>query len=86
MVPKDIKFEPSNRQFKKYMVTFKYNGKPYKIHFGDIRYQHFKDSTGIGAFSHLNHNNLERKRRYYLRHGKTSDPTTSKYWSNKYLW
>jgi hypothetical protein len=86
MKPKDIKFYPSKRKFKKYMVTFTLNGEPYKIHFGDNRHEHFKDSTGLGTYSILDHNDPERKRRYYQRHGRTSDPTTAKYWSNKYLW
>lgn len=72
----------SSRYPKKYQITV--DGKT--IHFGDRRYQHYKDKTPIKAYSHLDHMDPERKRRYYARHGKTTDKRSAKYWANKLLW
>ncbi len=72
----------STRRFKKYMAVFP-DGK--KIHFGDNRYQQYRDSTKLKKYSHLNHSNKERRRRYYARHGRASFPS-AKWFSHKYLW
>lgn len=74
--------EKSNRKNKKYMVLTK-NG---VIHFGDSRYQQFKDR--IGDFKHLDHNDEKRKLLYYKRHGDkdTTNKESAKYWSHKILW
>lgn len=57
-----MRFEKSSRKNKKYMVEV--DGK--KVHFGDTRYQHYKDK--IGLYSHLDHLDKERRRRYRTRH------------------
>ena len=75
--------EKSTRQHKKYMAVFP-NGK--KVHFGDNRYQQFKDSTGLGVYSALNHGDSARRRRYYSRHGKHADKYSAKWFAHKYLW
>jgi len=72
----------STQQHKKYMVYV--NNK--WIHFGDNRYQQFKDSTPLKLYKHLDHGDPVRRERYYKRHGHTKDKNTAKYWSNKYLW
>jgi hypothetical protein len=64
------------------MAVFR-NGK--KIHFGDNRYQQFKDSTKIKLYKHLDHGDLKRKRSYYARHGK-APYHSAKWFSHKYLW
>ena len=46
----------STRKNKKYMV--KYNDK--WIHFGDTRYEHFRDKTPLKLFSYLDHNDDKR--------------------------
>lgn len=77
------------RKNKKYSVL-KYNNKTkqydYLLSFGDNRYEHFKDQTPLKLWSHLDHNDLERKKRYYQRHSKTNDKNSASYWSNKFLW
>lgn len=77
------------RKYKKYSVL-KYNKKTkewdYLLSFGDNRYQHYKDSTPLKLWSHLDHGNKERRKRYYQRHGTTTDKESATYWSNKYLW
>lgn len=72
----------STRRFKKYMVKV---GKEF-IHFGDTRFQHYKDKTPIKLYSNLDHLDKERRHRYYLRHGISNDKNSAKYWASKYLW
>lgn len=72
----------SSRKNKKYQITVGNK----TIHFGDSRYQQYRDQTPMRAFAHMDHNDMERKRRYYLRHGVTTERTSAKYWSNKLLW
>jgi|TARA_R100000479_G_scaffold159282_1_gene96407 hypothetical protein len=72
----------STRKYKKYMVLTKRG----IIHFGDKRYNQFKDK--LGAYKHLDHKDKERQKSYYARHGdkNTKDKETAKYWSHKCLW
>ena len=74
----------SKAKNKKYSVYIMKNNKKKLIHFGDKRYQHFKDK--LGHYSSLNHNDKKRKELYYKRHGKTHDKNTAKYWANRILW
>lgn len=85
-------FEKSTRKTKKYSVITP-SGK--KIHFGAINMQHYKDSTGLGLYSHLDHNDEERRKRYLARakgiKNKRGDktwenPETANYYSVKFLW
>ena len=72
----------STRKNKKYMVLTKSG----IIHFGDSRYQQFKDRLGL--YSKLDHNDPKRRERYYARHGERNlkDKERAKYWSHKILW
>tara|TARA_A100001015_G_C14678647_1_gene589810 strand:- start:66 stop:293 length:228 start_codon:yes stop_codon:yes gene_type:complete len=45
---------------------FYHEGKTY--HFGDSRYEQYKDSTGLGIYSHLDHMDKTRRSNYYKRH------------------
>jgi hypothetical protein len=74
----------SKSKNKKYSVYIIKNNKKRLIHFGDKRYQQYKDK--IGNYSSLDHNDKKRKELYYKRHGKTTDKNSAKYWSNKILW
>ena len=69
---------------KKYAVFVMKNGRKRKIHFGDSRYQQFKDK--IGEFSSLDHGDPKRRKLYFARHGRTTDKNTALYWSNRILW
>lgn len=89
MVLKFVKFEKAKAKNKKYSAILKNaeTGRIKKVNFGDKRYQHFKDKTGLGIYSHLNHGDPERRRRYRLRHAKTMTKKYSPSWfSAKYLW
>lgn len=72
MKEKILKFE-RGPNFKKYTayVQNKKTKKIRKIHFGDNRYQQYKDRTGVGLYSHKNHNTRKRMQRYFLRHSGT---------------
>ena len=71
-----------------------------KIHFGDSRYQQYKDRTPLGLYTHKNHGTRKRMQRYYSRHSGTKNRKTAinrevrkgnglynaKILSHKYLW
>ena len=86
-----MQFKKSTRKGKKYMVVV--DGKT--IHFGDSSMHQFKDSTGLGLYTHLNHND-EKRRASYLARAKGiknrqgeltwKDKNSANYYSVKYLW
>ena len=82
-------YEKSNKKFKKLMTTV--NGKV--IHFGDTRYKHHKDKTGI--WSNLDHNDKKRRENYLTRSAKQKDgkgnltkdnPLSANYHARRILW
>ena len=82
-------YEKSNRKNKKLMTVV--DGK--KVHFGDLRYGHFKDKTGI--HKSLDHNDPKRRKNYLTRtagiknkEGKlTKDlPSSANYHARRILW
>ena len=84
-------FKKSTRKNKKYMVNY---GDKW-IHFGDKRYQHFMDSTPLKLYSHMDHNDYERRKNYRDRargitnkYGELTydNPNYANYWSYNYLW
>lgn len=74
MKEKIIKFERGPR-YKKYTAYVKNNKtkKIRKIHFGDNRYQQYKDRTPLQLYKSENHNTQKRMRNYYSRHSKTQN-------------
>ena len=85
-------FNVSNRQFKKYSVITPAGR---TLHFGDTRYKHYKDTTGLKHYSHLDHGDKNRRERYLVRakgiknkHCELTylDPESANYYSVKYLW
>lgn len=81
VIKDDYSIYLSPRKNKKYMAVLS-NGS--KVHFGDNRYEQFKDK--IGAYRHLDHNNEKRKMNYYSRHGEEADLHSAKWFSHVYLW
>ena len=86
-----VEMKQSTRKNKKYMV--KVNNK--WIHFGDTRYQQYKDRTPLKLYSSLDHKDNERRANYLKRakgiknkHGDLSylDKNSPNYYSVKYLW
>ena len=70
------------------------------IHFGDSRYQQYRDRTPLQLYKNLNHGTRKRMQNYYSRHSKTRNRNkaikqeikksngyyTAKILSHKYLW
>ena len=82
-------YTKSNKKNKKLMV--KVNNK--LIHFGDIRYQHFRDKTKI--HKNLDHNDPKRKKNYLTRTANQRDgkgrltkdnPESANYHARRILW
>ncbi len=77
-------FKVSTRNNKKYDAYTSDN--KYITSFGDKRYQHYKDTTTLKHYKHLDHNDPKRRASYYARHGKTAKPGTAKWFSHNFLW
>jgi len=77
-----MEIKKSTRKNKKYMIRYKNKW----IHFGDNRYEHYRDSTPLQLYKNLNHNDPDRRRLYYARHGRDAKIGTPKYYSHKFLW
>ena len=87
-------FKSKNKN-KKYSVYVMKNGKKTLIHFGDKRYQQFRDTTPLRLYKKLDHNDNVRRRRYLQRSRKITnkkgelthkDKNSSNYYSIKFLW
>jgi hypothetical protein len=83
-------YERSDKKFKKLKVKVGNR----TIHFGDIRYKHFKDKTGLLPKS-LNHGDKQRRKNYLTRSGgikdkdgklTKNDPLSPNYHARRVLW
>lgn len=85
-----ITFEKSKTKNKKYDMILQnlVNNKIVRISFGDSRYEQFKDSTGIGLYTHKDHGDLKRRQLYRQRHAKDIRPGyySPGYASYYFLW
>ena len=54
------------------------------IGFGHRDYGQFKDK--LGHYKNLDHNDSQRKKNYYSRHGEATSKDSAKWFSHKYLW
>jgi hypothetical protein len=83
-------FEKSIHRHKKYdaILRNKKSGRPVRVPFGDASYAQYKDKTGLGLYSKLNHNDPERRARYRQRHINDVKPGfySPGYMSWYYLW
>ena len=96
-----VKFKrgPFPKKYTAY-VKDKKTKKTRKIHFGDRRYQQYKDRTPLKLYKHKNHNTRKRMQNYFSRHSGTRNRNaailkeiahnkgyyTPKILSHKYLW
>lgn len=92
---KNIKFFKSNVKNKKYRVEFMYKGKLRKVNFGNKQYQHFKDTTPLKLYKHLDHGDKQRQKNYLNRSAGITNksgqltkniPLYANYWARRYLW
>lgn len=75
----------SERKNKKYDVYEMHDeGPKYLLSFGQLPYQQYHDK--LGHYSYLDHNDPERRKRYYARHGKDAEVGTAKWFSSIFLW
>ena len=85
-----IAFQKSTSPGKKYDALIKNNssGKVIKVSFGDKNYEHYRDSTGIGLYSKLDHLDSKRRKNYNARHSHWIKPSfySPGYFAKKYLW
>ena len=72
-------FKKSTRKGKKYMVKV---GNKW-IHFGQRSAQQFKDSTGLGLYSHLDHGDKKRRASYLARAKGIKNKQGNLTWKNK---
>ena len=79
----EIKFEKSDKPFKKYVAILP-DGR--RFHFGDTRYQQYKDNTPLKLYSYLDHHDKHRRELYYKRHKINYPFPSSDFFSKKYLW
>lgn len=83
-------FEPSHLKTKKYnaVLSDKDSGRLVRVPFGDPTYAQFKDSTGLGIYSHLDHGDHARRKAFRKRHTVFLKPGmfSPAYFSLKYLW
>ena len=84
-----VNITKSNKEFKKLRAQFKNpdTGQMNTIHFGDNRYSHYKDKTGI--WKHKDTNDPVRRKLYRERHEKdlqTNEKVTAGILAYKILW
>ncbi len=94
-------FSKSTRKGKKYTASvLTAEGKTRKVHFGGIGYEQYRDSTGLGHYSHCDHGDTRRRRNYFTRHSgvatkgkalanerrKAKGRITPKLLSHEFLW
>jgi len=84
-----VKFQKSNSKGKKYDAILKnrQTRRTKTVPFGAADYQQYKDSTGLGLYSHLDHLDLKRRKRFRARHAANAKRKFSPaYFAYKYLW
>ena len=84
-----IKFRKSNKPEKKYTAVLKNKstGREKNVHFGSSKYEHYKDSTGLGKWSHKDHNDANRRKRFRQRFNRLKNKKwTPAFFSWNYLW
>ena len=85
-----VKFRKSKTKHKKYdaVIQNKRTDKIYIIPFGSSVHQHYKDTTGLGLYSKLDHNDKARRALFRLRHRPNYDYKfySPSYFSWNYLW
>ena len=85
-----VRFKKSKAKNKKYSAILKnkQTGRTVTVNFGDSRYEQYKDNTGLGIYSHLNHNDKKRRSHYKSRHKihLNAGYYSPAYFSYKYLW
>lgn len=86
---KFVEFKRSSNPAKKYMAILKNKStnRTKTVHFGSASHEHYRDTTGLGLWSHKNHNDEKRRKSFQARMSRWSDKKYSPaYFSARYLW
>lgn len=86
-----VSFKKSNNKIKKYdaILRNKTTGKTRAVPFGSRipLMEQYKDNTGLGLYSKLDHNDKKRRDNFRKRHDcKNAKKYSSNYFSCEYLW
>ena len=84
-----VEFTKSDTAHKKYdaILENKETHQTVRVPFGDKRYEHFEDRTGLGLYSDQDHGDEKRKESYHKRHAKEKGTKYSPgYFAMEYLW
>jgi outer membrane scaffolding protein for murein synthesis (MipA/OmpV family) len=86
-----IRFEKSKNKRKKYdaLIKNKETGNINRVGFGSRipLMQQYKDTTGLGLYSSLDHLDKKRRDNFRKRHScDTAKKMTGRYWSCSFLW
>tara|TARA_Y100001958_G_C20654722_1_gene181116 strand:- start:15 stop:281 length:267 start_codon:yes stop_codon:yes gene_type:complete len=84
-----LRIEVSPRKFKKYVAILRNlnTNRIKQVHFGDSRYQHYKDRTKLKHWKHLDHGDRRRLKRFRQRFkNKAKKKFSAAYFAWKYLW
>jgi hypothetical protein len=86
-----IRFVKSDKAGKKYTAVLKNKktGGEKRVHFGASAYEQYRDTTGVGAWSHKNHLDEGRRSNYRSRHageGNESNFPNAGYFAYHTLW
>lgn len=84
-----IRFERSKKKGSKYdaIIEDKVTKRQQRVPFGDVRYQHFSDKSGLKLYSRLDHNDPKRRAAYKARHENTRHKKFSSSWyADTVLW
>ena len=68
----ELKKGPFPKKYTAYIKNKK-TKKIKKLHFGDRRYQQYKDRTNLKLYKNKNHNTRKRMENYYSRHSGTKN-------------
>lgn len=83
------RFEKSKAKGKKYSAILinKRTGRQKTVNFGASSYEHYKDTTGKGLYTHLDHNDTKRRASFRARFKNMAKRIYSPaYFAYKYLW
>lgn len=89
MVLKLLKIQKSKKPTKKYTAILldSNTGRKKKVHFGSSINNHYKDSTGLGAWSHKNHLDKKKRANFKKRFERYRHNKYSPAWfSDRFLW
>ena len=84
-----VRFEKSHIREKKYnaILKNKKTGRLTRVPFGSSSYDQYRDSTGLGLYSHKDHNDKKRRANHRSRHRNDNlNDYSPGFWSWRFLW